>query len=180
MAAEQVVHRRRRAAIGNVHDVDLGLDLEQFGRQVGDRAGAGRREADLAGIGAGVGDELLQRVHADRRVNGQHLGDAHHQREQGEVLLPVERHLAGHERHDGERGRPVDADRVAVGRALGDRVDPGHAAGAGAVLDHDLLAELGAHAVAQVTPEQIGGTAGRERHDELDRPVGECLRPGRG
>ena len=38
VAAEQVVHRGRGAAIGNVHEIDLGGDLEQFDREMRESA----------------------------------------------------------------------------------------------------------------------------------------------
>jgi hypothetical protein len=99
--------------------------------------------------------------------------------EQGKILLPVERHLAHHERNGGQRRSAVDADRVSVGRTLGEGIDPRQAAGAGAVLDDDLLAERGAKSVSQRAREQIGGTAGGERHDQLDGLHRVCLRPSR-
>ena len=80
-------------------------------------------------------------------MNDHDLRHARDQREQGKILLPVERHLAHHERNGGQRRSAVDANRVAVGRTLGEGVDPGQAAGAGAVLDDDLLAEFGAKSV---------------------------------
>jgi hypothetical protein len=101
-------------------------------------------------------------------VNDHDFRHARDQCEQGEILLPVERHLAHHERNGGQRRCAVDANRVAVGRTLGEGIDPGQAAGACAVLDDDLLAQFGAKSVSQRAREQIGGTAGRERHDQLD------------
>ena len=50
LLAEHVVHRRRRAAIGHVHDVDLGVDLEQFAGEMRHAAGAGRGEIEFAGL----------------------------------------------------------------------------------------------------------------------------------
>ena len=73
----------------------------------------------------------------------------------------------------------VEADRIAVGRALGGEIDPGHAAGAGMDLDEDLLAEVGAHVVGKNPGEQVGGAAGGEGHDQLHRPGRERFRAGR-
>ena len=52
---------------------------------------------------------------------------------------------------------------VAIGRALGDR---GGAGNARAVLDDDLLFPLFAQFVGDRARQQIGGAAGRERHDD--------------
>ena len=94
------------------------------------------------------------------------------------VLLPVVRHLGDHEGNGGDRGRAVEAQRIAVGRALGGEVDPGHAAGAGMDLDEDLLAEVGTHIVGKHPGEQVGGATGGESHDQLHRPGRKCLRAG--
>ena len=50
MTADQIVHRRAGAAIGHVHDVDLGHALEQLAGEMVGRADAGRGEIDLAGL----------------------------------------------------------------------------------------------------------------------------------
>src|SRR5262249_26780397 len=99
--------------------------------------------------------------------------------EQRKVLAPVERHLAYHEGDSRQRGRAGETDGVAVGRAFGERIDPGQAAGAGADLDHHLLADLGAEPTRQGAAKQIGGAASSERHDQPDRPIGKGLRPRR-
>src|SRR5437868_2619700 len=44
------------------------------------------------------------------------------------------------------------------------------AVGAGAVLHHDRLAEPYAQGLAQRAGDEIGGAAGRERHEKPDRP----------
>ena len=63
----------RRPAIGHVHDVDAGFELEQFGEQVRRGAEALRAPADLARIGLGVGHHLGQRLHRQVAVNGHDL-----------------------------------------------------------------------------------------------------------
>ena len=59
-------------------------------------------------------------------------------------------------------------ERVAVGRRLGRRLGADHAAGAAAVLDDELLAEGLAELVGPGPGDDVGGAAGRERHDDLD------------
>ena len=68
---------------------------------------------------------------------------------------------------------------MADGRAFRERVDARQAAGAGADLDHHLLADLGAEPIRQGAAEQISRAAGSERHDQPDRPIGKGLRPRR-
>src|SRR6185503_1941786 len=54
------------------------------------------------------------------------------------------------------------------------------ARGAAAVLHHHLLAEQLRHARLQDAADEVGGAAGRERHDHAQRPVGIalCSNPG--
>ena len=61
-AGDQVVDRRRAAAIGHVHDLGAGHELEQLAADVAGRAVARRRIGELAGIGLGVRDQVLDRV----------------------------------------------------------------------------------------------------------------------
>src|SRR5262249_11083480 len=144
---------------------------------MGDRARSGGTEIDLAGVGAGMGDEILKRVDAERGVDDQDLRHAHREREQRKILAPVEWHLACHERNGRQRRCAGKTDRVAVGRAFSERVDASQAAGAGADLDHHLLAELGPKRIGQGAADKIGGAAGGERHDQPDRPVRKGLCP---
>src|SRR5438477_189209 len=49
-------------------------------------------------------------------------------------------------------------------------ITPEHAAGAGALLDHERLAELFLQDVADQARRDVGGTARAERNDDPDRP----------
>jgi hypothetical protein len=78
---------------------------------------------------------------------------------------------------DGVRGHH-EQQRVAVRRRAHDRVGGDVAAGAGAVLDHELLAE----ALRQPLPDHaggcIGGTAGRKTENDAHGPRRIGWRPG--
>ena len=68
--------------------------------------------------------------------------------------------------------------RVAVGRRLGREVGADGAAGARLVVDDQRRAQLLAHLLRQGAREEVGGAAGRERHDQADRLAGPgLLRP---
>src|SRR5262249_16782167 len=73
---------------------------------------------------------------------------------------------------DGERARVGEEDSVAISRAAGDRPRRDGAAGAAAILYHDLLAERFAHLVRDYAPERIVAAAGRKRDDKRHRPGG--------
>ncbi|CFP65720.1 Uncharacterised protein [Bordetella pertussis] len=61
---------------------------------------------------------------------------------------------------------------VAIRGGAGGLAHADIAAGAGAVLDHDGLFEVGAQFLGQRAGEDVGGLAGRERHEHADRTLG--------
>jgi hypothetical protein len=63
------------------------------------------------------------------------------------------------------------AERVAVGRRLGDHVGADIAARPWAVVDNELLAEPRIELVADDAGRDVGAAASRERHDNADRPI---------
>ena len=164
--------------VGNVDQVDLRLGLEQLAGEVGDAAAARGAEIHLAGVCLRVGDELGQRVRRQRRVHGEHLGHAHHERDEREVLLHVVRDLGERIGRDHERRGAVDAQRVAVGRGFCRAVDAEHAADAGDVLHHHRLAQLARHALRERAAEDVRRAAGGEADDKPHRLAGVGLRPG--
>jgi hypothetical protein len=91
----------------------------------------------------------------------------------------LDRHLGVDVRIDTEQRVGAEQQRVAVG--LGVRGDVGRdvAVRSGPVVDHDLLAEPVAERCSDCTRDHVDRAAGRERHNQPDRPVGIGLRGGR-
>ena len=150
------LHRGRRAAIRHMGDLDAGRMHEHREPEMAGGADAGRAEIELAGLRLGERDELRERLRLDLGIDHhqhRHLGDVGDRDERG---LRVERHLGVEERIGGEDAGRRHQQRVAVGRGLGDRTRAGVAAGAGAVLDHDRLAERFRHLVADRARQHIG------------------------
>ena len=75
------------------------------------------------------------------------------------VEVRVYRHCADVSKQDG----------VAVGSRAGDDFDADVAAGAGAVLDYDLLAQQLHELRLDDTGDEVGRATGRERNDHADR-----------
>ncbi len=75
-------------------------------------------------------------------------------------------------RVDRQRADVGEHEAVAVGRLLGNVVDGDVAAGAGAVLHHDLLAQLLAERPLDDARGRIGAAAGLEADHDGDRLVG--------
>jgi hypothetical protein len=68
-----------------------------------------------------------------------------------------------------EHGRDVDQQEgTAVGRSLGDVIDPHHPARPNPVLDYDRLLEPPLQSFGNGPPEGVHATPGRDRHHERD------------
>ncbi len=149
---------------------------------MGDVSGSRVPEVELAGIGPGVGHELLHRV---RRECGMHHQDhvaVRHARDRREVL---DRIVAGILRHRGnhrQRAGVAVEQRVAVGLGGGERPRPDRAAGAGAVVDDHALSHRALDLLREEACQHVGLAAGRRGHDHLDQPlrIGALRRRDRG
>ena len=101
----------------------------------------GRAVVERAGLGLGERDQFGKILRRHAGIDHQHVGLPADHRDRREILDRVVGQAGAEARRDRLRARGSDPDRVAVGRRLGDRVGADVAAGARAVLDHDLLAE---------------------------------------
>jgi hypothetical protein len=81
---------------------------------------------------------------------------------------------------DGERADRALAERVAVGRGLGDRVDADGQRAAGAVVDDDGLAELLGQRGRDDARDVVGGAARRLRNDEAKGSLRKLSKTRRG
>ena len=140
-AGEQVV-QRVGALVGNV--LRLGADAlaEHEARQVRRRADAGRAVVQLARVGLGVGDELVERLRRQRRDGTTStlgtsaictIGTRSASGSYGRLLNSVWLTAIGPDR--------VDDQGVAVGRRAHRELGAEVAAGAGLVVDHERLLE---------------------------------------
>ncbi len=170
LPANEIGHRRRRAFVGNVGDVESGLGLEQGAQEMRRRAEAGA-VVELARVGLGVGDELRDRL---RR----HVGPDHHDvrqqrrgRDRDEVLERIDVEARIERGRDAERAGRAEQQRIAVGIGCGCGLEADGGARAGAVLDDHLLAEACRHRLAGQPRHGVDRPARRERHDHLDRLV---------
>ena len=152
LAAEQVVHRRPDAAIGHMQHVEAaGLLLEQLRRDVGDGADAAGAVAELAGVGLQVGDQLLHRLHRQRRIDRDRGRGGGEDRDRRDLLERVIGLVVGAFAQDQRAGR-ADQQRVAVGGLLRHVVERDRRAAAGAVLDHDIAERATRARSAQMRP----------------------------
>ncbi len=167
---------RHVALVGHRDHLDAGQALEIFAGEMAHGAGAGRRIGQLAGARLRVGDELGDRLNRQRRSDHQHERHVRDQRDRHEVLDRIVGQLLVERGVDGQQAARRHQQRVAVGRALGDRIGGDHGPAAGAVLDHERLAETVGEMLAEPAREDIGAAARRVRHDDGDLARGILLR----
>ena len=140
MAAEQIVDRRRGAAIGHVGDFHAGGIVEHFDRDVHGRARPRRAVGELLRLR--LGDEVFHGGDAELVVHHQkrrHGGD-HHHRLEGFHRIVGRRRLE--DRAQDLRSHAGEQDRVAVGRRVRDQFGADGAAGAAAIVDDHVGLKL--------------------------------------
>src|SRR6266850_1494916 len=121
-----------------------------------------------AGVRLGVGDEFLHRLHRQAGIDGEHQRHRGGEDHRCEVLQRIERDPGIERRRDGD-GRGVVEDGVAIRRSARRFRRADIAAGAGAVVDHHLLAHLIGELLREGARIDVGRTAWRESEDHADR-----------
>ena len=158
--------------------VDLGQRLEQFRGHMHRGAIARRSIGDFARIGLAVIDELLNGLDRHGVRHHQHIGQLHDARDRHGIADEIVRQLLVERGADSVVGRHKQQ-RVAV-RRRGDGGGRGDvAAGAGAVFDHELLAETVRQPLAHDPRHDIDRAAGRKTDQPAHRAVriiGGCAR----
>ena len=155
-----------------MHDVEAGHPVEDFAGKMVRPADAGGAVEQLARLRLRERHVVLERRRGHRRMHHQHHGVA---REQGNRRKILERVIAEHRtgvRRDDHRRFGRRQQRVTVGIRLCDQRRADTAGRAGAVLDHERLAERRLQMRLQQPRHDIGAAAGGERHDDAHRPVG--------
>jgi hypothetical protein len=160
-----------------VDQADAGHEFEQFASDMLGSANAGRRHIDLARIGLGVGNEFRN---GSRRKRRMHLHDERHEvdpsnrrdiAEKIEVELFIERAVDSILRIDQQES-------VAIGRRASGRLGRNIAAGTGANLDDELLAEALRHPLRYQTRRNVRRATGGLPDDNAHGPSRICLRAG--
>ncbi len=161
LAAHEVLQRGRAALVGHVQHGHAGLALEQLVRQVMRAAGAGRRDAVLAGRGLERGEQRLRVGDAGvGRGRDDERRAAHHAHER-EVFLGVVGQLLV-ERGVVDQHAVVGREHgIAVARRTRHVLRRDDRARAGLVLDQHRLAHLLRDLRAHGAREKVGAAAGR-------------------
>ena len=165
---EEIGDRRWAPLIGHMHELDLRAHGEQLGGEMRHGADPDRRVGELARLRFRQGDQLLHARHTERGINGEDERQERERRDRREILGEVEAEIGIDRRVRQVRGR-TDVQGIAVRRRARDELRGDAAAGAGAALDHQLLAERLAHVGADQAGGDVGGRARREADDQPQR-----------
>ena len=168
MAAEQVVHHRRRALVRDNSGIDPGFRLEQFRAHV--TAGADRRSADIefARLLLGERDHFSDCLRGKRRMGEQ--GDRHRRDEadRRKILARVHAELGVKAWVDRQRPGVAEQQRVAVGCGACHRAGADCAAATAAVIDGHGLAERVGQFLRHHAGHRVDAAAGRIGDNERD------------
>jgi hypothetical protein len=169
MAAHKVALHGARAAVGDVGQLDVRHDCKQLGRDMGARADTGGRIGDFARVLPGQRNQVRDTAHRQRRMNQDNLLIRSDQPDRCEIPHRIVTGIGVERGGDAEHTGMADHQGIAVARSLGDRPCPDGAAGAAAVLDHELLAERPAHVLGNQARQDVIGAPRRKRHHDGDR-----------
>jgi hypothetical protein len=103
------------------------------------------------------------------QVRIQHIGELHGAGDRRAVVHEIERDVFVERGIDGVVRRD-EADGVAIGRLREHVLHADIAAGAGAILDHERLAELLRQILPEEARDRVVRPTGRKRNNEVDRP----------
>ena len=170
VAGDDVLKRRRRALIGHMYDVDMGLRFEQFAGQMRRQAEARGREVELAGIGFGERNKLGERMRRHIEIDHQHIGLGADQADRSKIIHRIEADLGVEAGIGGEDRVVAQQQRVTVGPRMGHDFAGDIAARSRPIVDDEGLAEQAAEFVGDDARHNVARAAGRETDDDGDRP----------
>ena len=171
-AGQIAVERRRRAFVGNVHEVEPEDALERLGVEMMEGAGPRRSVGELARLLLGELDQVRYRLNRQGWIDHQHERHAREQRDRGQLLAWVVGQVLAHGDVDREHRARRHHDGVAVGRRARDRGRRRRAAAARTVLDHEWLAQALLELRSEGAGERLVDAARRERDDEVTARFG--------
>ena len=173
VARDQVLYRAGAALVGDMQHVGAGELLEHLAGEMNRGARTGRGHVVLARVGLQQRDQFRHGLGRHAGMDHQHVRPHRHAGHRREILGRIVGQLGVERRRHAEHGDGDEADRVAVGGCLGDRVGADGAAATRLVVDQNLLAENIGH-LGHYDARDVVGRAGRRiGHDELDRLAGE-------
>jgi hypothetical protein len=153
--------------------------LEHRAAEMRSRTDTRRAVVQLAGIGLGVSDEGLSRIHGKILARDQDQRDLRNQRDIHKIGQRIVRRLFAIEERVGMGGDGAEQCRVSVGGRPHDTLSTDRPAPATQIFNDDTLAQARRHAFGHDAGEHIDRAARRGRHYHGDRPARIVFRPDR-
>ncbi len=176
VTGDEIDEGRPAALVGDMHHVHLGLQLEQFRRQVLHTAAAGRGVVQLSGACLGKRDQFIRILNRERGVDHQQVRPDRRQRDRGKIPRHIISQLGikgGQDRHGGD---VPHHHCIAVGRRLGGKLGRDHAGCSATVLRNDLLPQIFGELLGDDPPDDVGASTRRKADQHPDRPGRVLLR----
>ncbi len=152
-----------------MNEIEASLKLKELDRDMHRRADAGRCDIDLARIGFRIGDEFGKCAGRERRIDQKHHRQPDQSGDRGDIAKKIEIEFFVERCIDGV-GRDHRQQRVAVRRRAHHGLRGDIAAGAGAALDHERLAQALGEPLPDQSRHQIRRAAAAEAFDDTHRP----------
>jgi hypothetical protein len=167
ITAHQTFERRRAAAIGNMHQVDIGATLEVFHAQVAIGANALGAVTQWSVLCPGESDEILGALDAERGVDRKHWHGSADHHDRREVREP-EIQLLDHERRRREWSISGHEQREAIGRRAHDGLRRHRRIAADPILNDDRLAPFFRQPLPDDARQRVGHAACGHVDDETN------------
>ena len=167
-AGDGVLDGARIAVVGHVDHLDVCRFQKILAGQMRNAARRGGGERKLAGLPAGERDQLRDALDRQLRRGRQHQRPIGREDDRLEVALDVIGHRLERVRRQRQRCALRIQQRIAVGRRLRDVHGAGDAAGAGPVLDDDLLSPSFGQRLGDDARRNVGRGARAARNHQPD------------
>ena len=135
-------------------------------------AHANRAVIELLGVFLRIIDQLEERFGRKFRVDNDDIGKRGEQTDRCKVLLWIVTEFLEQSFVCSQRPGSTHHQRITVRRGVRGGCRTGVASRAGAIFDHEVLAERCCHPAKQDARDDVAGAAGGKRHIDLNRPVG--------
>ena len=172
LARHRIVERRARAPVGHMRERQPRAAGHQLHQHVAYGARARRAVGMLAGVLLHLVHEGRKALRLEARMHGQHIGRGRNVGDGREIGERVVGQARVDGRIGGRGGHGGHAQRVAVGLGARGLVRADGASAAALVVHHQRLAQGLGHARRNRARHDVGGAAGRKRHDQAHRARG--------
>ena len=177
--ADEIAHRAAKALVRHMHQLDAGLQFEQLHCQVMRCAIAWGAVEQLAGLAAGMTDQLLDIAGGRTRPDHQGLCAAGQHDDGRELPQRVVAQVAI-DRGIVDEGGGSDQQGVTIGRTTRHQLMADVAAGTGTVVHHQRHAQALGQTLRHAARNGIHAGAGCKRHNHGDGSCRPALRHGLG